>query len=101
MTNIAGSEQKAPTKAGIETAVINALSRTLRIPRGEIRLTSRLYEDLGLDSLGLIHVNIAVEEQLGGAISIGEAPEDELRIVEDVVNFVVARLALRDQEVRS
>jgi acyl carrier protein len=83
----------APTQAQIEQAVILAVSRTLRLPREQVHLSSRLYEDLGLDSMGLIHVNVSVEEQLNAALYIAEAPENELATVQDLVDFVTLRLS--------
>ena len=87
-----------PTQAQIEQAVTTALSRTLRVPVEQIRSGSRLYEDLGLDSMALIHVNVSVEEQFGQALDMAEAPEDELRTVQDLVDFAARRLGFSTQE---
>jgi acyl carrier protein len=99
MPDAVGSAKRAPTRAEIEAAVANAVSRTLRVPPGDVHLTSRLYEDLGLDSMGLIHVSIAVEEQLGVALSLTEAPDDELQSVQDLVTFAETRLGQSGREV--
>ena len=87
-----------PTQAQIEQAVTTALSRTLQVPAEQIRPSSRLYEDLGLDSMGLIHVNVSIEEQLAGALYIAEAPEDDLRTVQDLVDLAARMLNPSTQE---
>ena len=91
--------RRRPTQAQIEQAVTTALSRTLRIPAEQIRPGSRLYEDLGLDSMGLIHVNVLVEEQLDGALFLAEAPEGELQTVQELFDLSVQRLSASAQEV--
>jgi acyl carrier protein len=76
----------------LEEVVITALARALRLPIGEVRLGSRLEDDLGLDSMGMINVNVAVEEQFGIAVAACEAPEDTIRTVQDLVNFVAEKV---------
>ena len=82
-----------PTQAQIEQAVTTALARTLRLAPEQILPGSRLYEDLGLDSMALIHVNVSVEEQLGAALYLAEAPEDDLCTVQDLIDFAAQRLS--------
>jgi acyl carrier protein len=101
MTNTGVVNNSAPTPAEIEQAVVTALSRTLHLPAERVRPSSRLYEDLGLDSMAMIHVNVSVEEHLRCALSVGEAPEDELRTVQDVVDFVALRVERSNQEAMS
>jgi acyl carrier protein len=100
-TNSVTQQSDAPSRATIEEAVISAVANTLRLPPEQILPTSRLEEDLGLDSMALIHVNIGVEERLGGALSICDSPERQLRIVEDLVKLVEESLYQSRQEVRS
>ena len=50
------------------------------------------------DDKTLIHVNVSVEEQLGAALSIGEAPEDDLHTVEDLVDLAAQRLSPSKRE---
>jgi acyl carrier protein len=64
-TNSDTQQSGAPSRATIEEAVISAVATTLRLPPEQILPTSRLEEDLGLDSMALIHVNIKVEERFG------------------------------------
>ena len=98
MNHSVTADNYTPAQAQVEQAVTTALSRTLRVPAEQIRPDSRLYEDLGLDSMALIHVNVSVEEQLGEALDMAEAPEDELRTVQDLVDFAARRLGHSTQE---
>ena len=87
----------------IERLVVDALARILRIPAEEVRPDRELQADLGLDSMSMIHVNIALEEQLGTALAGYEVPEDQLRTVKDLVRYVTVRYeqAFSSQEAAS
>ena len=43
--------------------------------------------------MALIHVNVSVEEQLGGALYLAEAPEEDLCTVQDLIDFAAQRLS--------
>jgi acyl carrier protein len=76
-------------------AVRAALARTQDLSPHEIRLDADLEADLGLDSMALIEVNIAIEERLGVPVPAGETPEAAVRTVADLVAFVEARTGER------
>ena len=61
-----------PTQAQIEQAVTTALSRTLRLAPEQILPGSRLYEDLGLDSMALVNVYLYPF----GAVGLESGPRD-------------------------
>jgi acyl carrier protein len=100
-TNSIAHQEETPTRAAVEQAVVSALARAVRLPPEQIFPGSRLEEDLGLDSMALIHVNIGIEEQLGIALSICDAPEQELKTVQALVDFVVRVLDQARQEAPS
>jgi acyl carrier protein len=75
----------------IEAAVRAALARTLRLPIEEIQPESDL-EILGLDSMALIHVNIALEERYGVEVAAYDAPEAGIRTVSELVAFAAAQI---------
>jgi acyl carrier protein len=75
----------------VASAVRTALARTLRRPLDDIRPDSGLEDDLGLDSMALIEVNIAIEEQLRVPVPAGESPELAVRTVDDLIAFVLER----------
>jgi acyl carrier protein len=77
--------------AEVEQVVIGALARTLRLPEEAVRPDSALENELGLDSMGAINVNIALEERFHIALPACEGPEDVLT-VRDLVNLVVRKL---------
>jgi acyl carrier protein len=80
-------------QAEVTLAVRTALAKTLQRPLEDIRPEADLEADLGLDSMSLIEVNIAIEEQLAIAVPAGETPELAVRTVDDFIGFVRARLA--------
>ena len=75
----------------VALAVRRALAKVLARPLEEIRAECALEADLGLDSMALIEVNIAIEEQLRVAVPAGETPELAVRTVDDLVAFVRER----------
>ena len=83
----------APTRAEIEQTVVAALARTLRINEGEIHPESNLENELGLDSLGMINVNIALEERFQIALpACEEGPAMAIKTVRDMTDFVAGML---------
>ena len=87
-TNSIARQKKTPARAAVEQAVISAVARAVRSPAEQILPGSRLEEDLGLDSMALIHVNIGIEEQLGIALSTCDTRGQELDTVQALVDFV-------------
>jgi acyl carrier protein len=58
----------------------------------EIKLSSSFVEDLGADSLDLVDLVMALEDEFG--IKIEENDTDTLKCIEDVVNFIYEKLAV-------
>jgi acyl carrier protein len=56
----------------------------------EIKLDSSFVEDLGADSLDLVDLIMALEDEFG--IKIEEEDTDNLKCIEDVVNFIYEKL---------
>ena len=82
-------DAKTPVaREDVEMAVRTALADALERPVDEILAQNDLENDLGLDSLGLIQVNVAIEEQFHIPILDGESPEFTLHTVEDLTTFV-------------
>jgi acyl carrier protein len=80
-----------PGREEVAQAVRAALARTLRRPLEDIQPGCDLESDLGLDSMALIEVNIAIEELLRVPVPAGETPELAVRTVDDLVSFVLDR----------
>src|SRR6266404_5527859 len=82
-------DAKTPVaREDVELAVRTALADALERPVDEILPQNDLENDLGLDSLGLIQVNVAIEEQFHIPILDSESPEFALHTVEDLTTFV-------------
>ena len=76
----------------IEQAVVDVLRQHCGVER-PIHTQSRLAEDLGLDSVGLLTMAVEVENHFQTVL--GEEPENPPRTVDDVVVLIQARLAER------
>jgi acyl carrier protein len=71
------------------------LAEILEIDEDRITLESNFTEDLGADSLALIELVEALEEELGErtvGFSIDDEDLGDLRTVREAVDYVVARL---------
>ncbi len=79
-------------RSKIEGAVIEVLQTHCRVTKA-IRAESRLAEDLGLDSVGLLTMAVEVENHFQTVL--GEEPEHPPRTVADVVDLIEQRLAER------
>ena len=58
--------------------------------RDRVRPEARLQTDLDLDSLGVVTVLLAAEEEMGTRIFPIESETGEIRTVQDVINLVRA-----------
>ncbi len=63
------------------------IANTLRIELEQVLDTADIMDDLGADSLDVLDLIIALEEEFG--ISISDADVINNRIVEDVVSYIV------------
>jgi acyl carrier protein len=83
-----------PGQDAIEAEVVAAIAECLEIPADDVRADQALEADLGVDSLGIIQIGVALEHALGF-----RAPnvEDALRVetVGDLVALVRAQVAGR------
>ncbi|MCR9141111.1 MAG: acyl carrier protein [bacterium] len=76
----------------IEQAVADVLRTHCNVTK-EIRAESRLAEDLGLDSVGLLTMAVEVENHFQTVL--GEEPERPPRTVHAVVDLIEQRLTER------
>ncbi len=90
-THVEGSK---PDRSGVVELVRNALAEILEVEPSQISEASS-FDDLGADSLALIELVEALEEELGER-SVGFHIDDEdledLKTVRDAVDYVVAKL---------
>jgi acyl carrier protein len=75
----------------IEEKVIDIIVDKLGVERSEVTPEAVFVDDLGADSLDLVELIMAMEEEFGMEIADEEA--EKLRTVQDVINFVTSRAA--------
>ena len=75
----------------IEEKVIDIIVDKLGVERSEVTLEAVFVDDLGADSLDLVELIMAMEEEFGMEIADEEA--EKLRTVQDVISFVTTRAA--------
>ncbi|MDI6854893.1 MAG: acyl carrier protein [Deltaproteobacteria bacterium] len=77
--------------ASIEEKVVNIVVDKLGVDRSEVTPDAVFVDDLGADSLDLVELIMAMEEEFGFEIADEEA--EKMRTVQDVINFIQARAA--------
>ena len=75
----------------IDEKVIDIIVDKLGVDRSEATPEAVFVDDLGADSLDLVELIMAMEEEFGMEIADEEA--EKLRTVQDVISFVTARAA--------
>jgi acyl carrier protein len=79
------------TQVNVEAKVKGLIAEQLGVAEGEIRPTSRFVEDLGADSLDIVELVMAMEEQFEVEIPDDEA--ETIKTVQDSVNYIESRRA--------
>ncbi|MGD0827308.1 MAG: acyl carrier protein [Desulfobaccales bacterium] len=74
-----------------EDKVIDIIVDKLGVERSEVTPEAVFVDDLGADSLDLVELIMAMEEEFGMEIADEEA--EKLRTVQDVITFVTVRAA--------
>ncbi len=73
----------------IEEKVIDIIVDKLGVERSEVTPEAVFVDDLGADSLDLVELIMAMEEEFGTEIADEDA--EKLRTVQDVITFIKAR----------
>ena len=73
----------------IDEKVIDIIVDKLGVERSEVTPEAVFVDDLGADSLDLVELIMAMEEEFGMEIADEEA--EKLRTVQDVISFITAR----------
>jgi acyl carrier protein len=74
-----------------EEKVIDIIVDKLGVDRSEVTPEAVFVDDLGADSLDLVELIMAMEEEFG--MEIADEDAEKLRTVQDVISFVNARAA--------
>jgi acyl carrier protein len=73
----------------IDEKVIDIIVDKLGVDRSEATPEAVFVDDLGADSLDLVELIMAMEEEFG--MEIADEDAEKLRTVQDVISFVTAR----------
>src|ERR1700747_551071 len=74
--------------ADVESRVREIISEQLGVAATEVTPEASFIEDLGADSLDIVELVMALEEQYG--IEISDEDAEKIRTVKDVVNYIEA-----------
>jgi acyl carrier protein len=75
--------------AATEDKIIDIIVDKLGVERSEVTPEAVFVDDLGADSLDLVELIMAMEEEFG--MEIADEDAEKLRTVQDVITFVTAR----------
>ncbi|MBC7226193.1 MAG: acyl carrier protein [Thermoflexales bacterium] len=71
--------------------IVNIIVDLLGVEPEKVTMDARFREDLGADSLDLVELVMAFEEEFGGTISDEEA--QKIKTVGDAVRYIESRMA--------
>ncbi|PZC48598.1 MAG: acyl carrier protein [Chloroflexi bacterium] len=75
----------------LEQRVVTIVAEQLRVPSDKVTAESHLLDDLNADSLDVVDLTIALEEEFSSAeqaIEISEEAAAEMRTVQDLITFL-------------
>ena len=74
------------TAANVEAKVRSIISEQLGVKEEEIKITSSFIEDLGADSLDIVELVMAMEEEF--EVEIPDEEAENIKTVQDAVNYI-------------
>lgn len=78
----------------IENQIVNILAKKLCIKKIQVKPESSLVDDLGADSLGIIEIIIALEEEF--KVEIQDKDAQLFNTVQDITSFLQKNLELTE-----
>ncbi len=79
-------EERNMTTANVEQKVKNIIADQLGVGEDEIKITSSFIEDLGADSLDIVELVMAMEEEF--EVEIPDEEAENIKTVQDAVNYI-------------
>ncbi len=70
----------------VEQKVIDIIVEQLKVSPEEVTLEASFIEDLGADSLDLVELIMAMEEEFG--LEISDEDAEKIQTVQDAVNYI-------------
>ena len=74
------------TTGNVETKVKGIIAEQLGVAEDEIKTTSSFIEDLGADSLDIVELVMAMEEEF--EVEIPDEEAENIKTVQDAVNYI-------------
>ena len=74
--------------ASIEERIVELITNQLGVEKSEVVPDATFVDDLGADSLDLVELIMAMEEELD--LEIADEEAEKLRTVQDVINYIKA-----------
>lgn len=76
----------------IEKRVIAIVADQACVPEHEVQATSKLFDDLGCDSLDNVELVMSIEDEF--AIEIPDDQAESAKTVQDIINLVASRVGV-------
>ena len=70
----------------LEKKVISIIAEQLGVEEDEIKLEASFIDDLGADSLDIVELVVALEEEYG--IEIPDEDAEKIKTVQDAINYI-------------
>ncbi|HTP52858.1 MAG TPA: acyl carrier protein [Anaeromyxobacteraceae bacterium] len=74
------------TTANVEQKVKSIIAEQLGVSEDEIKTTSSFIEDLGADSLDIVELVMAMEEEF--EVEIPDEEAENIKTVQDAINYI-------------
>jgi len=74
----------------VEQRVIDIIVEQLKVSPEEVTLEASFIEDLGADSLDLVELIMAMEEEFG--LEISDEDAEKIQTVQDAVNYITEHM---------
>jgi acyl carrier protein len=74
------------TATNVEAKVKNIIAEQLGVAEEEIKITSSFIEDLGADSLDIVELVMAMEEEF--EVEIPDEEAENIKTVQDAVSYI-------------